>query len=152
MMPAEESFTQINNAGYYGIKKVLENDTFTYFFLNFSNMQQREMFHVLHNKNSGAVHVYTENSSIGAFDKAQYLTDENELVFLVSPRQVRRLLTSGTAFIPAPFTDVTDEIRKYRNPVLLKVKLNGDGTNTTTPTEDDYFNDDPASDSMYFDY
>jgi hypothetical protein len=153
MMPAEESFTHINKAGYYGIKKVLENDTFTYFFLNFSNMQQREMFHVLHNKKSGAVHVYTENSSIGAFGKAQYLTDENELVFLVSPRQVRRLLSSGTAFIPAPFVDVPDEIRKYRNPVLLKIKIQeGGDTNNTTPTEDDYFNDDSASDSMYFDY
>jgi hypothetical protein len=151
MTPAEESFTHINQAGYYSMKKVLENDTFTYFFLNFSNVQQREMFHVLHNKNSGAVHIYTENSSIGAFDKAQYLTDNNELVFLVSPRQVRRLLNSGSAFIPAPFMDVPDEIRKYRNPVLLKIKLKEGGADNVTPTKDDYF-ENSDDDSMYFDY
>jgi len=153
MIPAEESFTNINQNGYYSIKKVIENDTFTYFFLNFSNIQQREMFHVLHNKNSDEVHVYTENSSIGAFDKAQYLTDENELIFLVSPRKLRRLLSSGTAFIPAPFMELPEEIRKYRNPVLLKVKLQkSSGTDHSSPTEEDYFYDDSSSDSMYFDY
>ncbi|MCF8362107.1 MAG: 6-bladed beta-propeller [Prolixibacteraceae bacterium] len=151
MMHSEESFTHINQTGYYSMKKVLENETFTYFFLNFSNMQQREMFHVLHNKNSGAVHVYTENSSIGAFDKAQYLTENNELVFLVSPRQIRRLLSSGTSFIPAPFANLPNEIRKYRNPVILKIKLQEGGADNTTPTEDDYF-DDSDNDNMYFDY
>ena len=71
----------------------------------------------------------------------------------MSPRQVRRLLSSGSAFVPAPFVDLPDEIRKYRNPVLLKIKLHeSGGTNETTPSEDDYFNDNSVNDSMYFDY
>ncbi|MBN1769578.1 MAG: 6-bladed beta-propeller [Prolixibacteraceae bacterium] len=147
----EESFTIINQNGYYGIKKVIENENFTYFFLNYTSMEQREMFHVLHNKKSNEVKVYTENSSIAAFDKAQYLTNDNELIFLVSPRQVRRLLSSGTDFIPASFADLTDEISNYRNPVLLKIKISDSLQQNEAPAEDYYFDESGGGDNEYFD-
>lgn len=146
----EDSFTLINQNGYYGIKKVLENENYTYFFLNYTSMERREMFHVLHNKKSNEVKIYTENPAIAAFDKAQYLTDDNELIFLVSPRQVRRLLSSGTDFIPASFADLTDEISKYRNPVLLKIKISDSLQQNEAPSEDYYF-DESGGDSEYFD-
>ncbi|MDA3881392.1 MAG: 6-bladed beta-propeller [Prolixibacteraceae bacterium] len=149
LIRADESFTLINQTGYYGIKKVLENESFTYFFLNYTSLERREMFHVLHNKKSGEVNIYTENSAIGAFDKAHYLTDNNELVFLVSPRQVRRLLGSGTDFIPAPFAELPEEIKNYRNPVVLKFKLH-DGVSSNSPSNENYFIDEAAADSLYF--
>lgn len=124
-MPADESFRMIHGIGYYSVKKFLNNDSFAYMFLNFSSTEQREMFHIIHDKKSDQVYVYLENSAIGAFDKAQAINDDNELIFLVSPRKIRQLFGNTNSFIPAPFEEITDEIRKSRNPnpVILKIKL-----------------------------
>ncbi|MGF7140768.1 6-bladed beta-propeller [Roseimarinus sediminis] len=123
MMPADESFIMINEAGYYTFKKYLENNNFAYFFLNYTSNMQREMFHVIHDKKSDKMNIYTENSGIGAFDKAQHLSSGNELYFLVSPRKIRQLLGGGSDYLPAPFTELAEKVGSLRNPVILKIKL-----------------------------
>jgi hypothetical protein len=122
-MLGNDSFTQINQTGYYTIKKYLENEDFSYFFLNFTSLEQREMFHVIYDRNTDQLFIYTENSAIGAFDKAQEITDDNELVFLVSPRKIRQMLSYVADFVPAPFLGLEDEMRRLRNPVVMKIKL-----------------------------
>lgn len=121
----EDSYKSIQESGYYTVKKYVGNKDFGYIFLNYisSSQNQLEMFHVIHDKKSGQVYVYTENSAIGAFDKAQYITDNNELVFLVAPRKVRSLLNSGSEFVPAPFENLPEDIARLRNPIILKIKL-----------------------------
>ena len=120
---ADESFTMINQTGYYTVKKYIENKNFVYFFLNYNTIDELEMFHVIHDKKTGRINIYTENSAIGAFDKAQHITENDELVFLVSPRKIRQLLTGGTEFVPATFMDLSDTINRMRNPIILKMKL-----------------------------
>ena len=125
MLKAEDSFKFINEAGYYTVQKYVGNDDFAYIFLNYNNMsmRQHEMFHVINDKKAGQIFVYTENSAIGAFDKAQAITADNELVFLVSPRKIRQLLSGGTQFVPAPFTSLVEELGRERNSLILKIKL-----------------------------
>ncbi|MDA3928736.1 MAG: 6-bladed beta-propeller, partial [Prolixibacteraceae bacterium] len=125
MLKGDDSFQMISKAGYYTVNKYVGNKNFAYVFLNYINAssRQREMFHVIHDKKAGQVYVYTENSAIGAFNKAQAITDNDELVFLVSPRKIRQLLSSGTEFVPAPFIGLVDDIGRSRNPIILKVKL-----------------------------
>lgn len=144
MMPADESFIMLNQAGYYTFKKYLENNDFAYFFLNFTSNMQREMFHVIHDKKSEMLHIYTENSGIGAFDKAQHLSTDNELYFLVSPRKIRQLLGGGTEYLPAPFGRLEEEVGGLRNPVVLKIKLrSSNGTKQEQVVPD-------QSDTLYF--
>ncbi|MFA9391662.1 MAG: 6-bladed beta-propeller [Prolixibacteraceae bacterium] len=123
MLKGDDSFKYITDAGYYTVKKYVGNDDFDYLFLNYTSNQQREMFHVIHDKKAEQIFVYTENSAIGAFDKAQSITAENELVFLVSPRKIRQLLSGGTEFVPAPFMNLVEGLGRERNPVILKIQL-----------------------------
>ena len=145
ILPGEESFKLINQNGYYTVKKYLENNNFTYFFLNYTSLERREMFHVIHDKRSGQIHVYTENAGIAAFDKAQALTNDDELVFLVAPRKLRQLLSGGTDFVPESFTLLSEELRPLRNPIVLKIKLQSFvdevPENEHENNEDLYFND-----------
>lgn len=143
MMKGDDSFKYINEVGYYTIKKYLGNDDFAYIFLNYTSNQQREMFHVIHDKKSAQIFVYTENSAIGALDKAQAISENNELIFLVAPRKVRQLLTGGSEFVPAPFVDVIDGLGLERNPVILKIKLNSMSTDVEEVESEDslYFDD-----------
>jgi hypothetical protein len=120
---AKESFPLINQAGYYSIKKYLENNDFAYFFLNFNSNDRREMFHVIHDKKNNQVHIYTENSGIAAFDKAQALTEKNELIFLVAPRRLRQLMSNDFDYVPVVFADIMEGLQPLRNPVVLKLKL-----------------------------
>lgn len=143
MSKGDDSFRFISEAGYYTVKKFVGNDDFDYIFLNYNSSQQREMFHVIHDKKANQIFVYTENSAIGAFDKAQAITDNDELVFLVSPRKIRQLLSGGTDFVPAPFMNLVEEIGRERNPIILKIKLQS--LATVVPDsgmdENDYFED-----------
>lgn len=126
ILKGDESFVMINKSGYYTVKKFIENNDFAYFFLNFNSNSQREMFHVIHDKKANQVHIYIENAAIAAFDKAQSITNNNELLFLVSPRKIRQLLGGGTDFVPAPFMGIDEkaaETGDLRNPVILKIKL-----------------------------
>jgi hypothetical protein len=141
LMKADDSFKYINEAGYYTVKKFVGNEQFSYIFLNYTSLEQREMFHVIHDKQAAQVFVYTENSAIGAFDKAQAITENNELIFLVAPRKVRQLLSGGSEFVPAPFMDIVENLGNERNPVILKVKLQ------SMATEVEEYN---SSDSQYF--
>lgn len=139
MMNGDDSFKYISDAGYYTVKKFVGNDDFAYLFLNYTSSQQREMFHIIHDKKSEQIFVYTENSAIGAFDKAQAITDNDELVFLVTPRKLRQLLSGGTEFIPAPFENLVEDLGRERDPVILKIKLRSMSANEDEflPTEDD---------------
>lgn len=141
MLNSEDSFQLIHEMGYYTVKKYVGNENYGYLFLNFSNMERREMLHVIHDKKSGQIYIYMEDSGLAAFDKAQAITPDNELVFLVSPRKIRRLLGTGSDFVPAPFIGLDEELRSHRNPILLKIKLE-----TFTQEENDY----NASDSLFF--
>jgi hypothetical protein len=143
IMAGDDSYMMINQKGYYTVKKYIENEDFAYFFLNFNRIDQREMLHVIHDKKTNQVFVYAENSAIGAFDKAQAITKDNELLFLVTPRKMRQLMSSGADFIPAPFVGVSDEVRRMRNPIVLKLKLKSlTGVNDKKETE--------SMDSQYF--
>lgn len=123
MLEAYDSYRLINHAGYYTIKKYLENKDFAYFFLNFTGENQKEMYHIIYDKNKKITYSYNENSGIGAFDKAQALTDDNELIFLVAPRKFRQLFSSGIENISPVFDELSEIINKERNPIILKIKL-----------------------------
>lgn len=122
-LDGKESFEMINQKGYYSMKKYLENDNFAYFFLNFNNDNQREMFHIIYDKKSKQTHIYTENAGLAAFDKPQAITENDELVFLVSPRKMRQLMNNDTDYMPIVFSEIMDEMMSLRNPIILKVKL-----------------------------
>ncbi len=123
MLEAYDSYRLINHAGYYTIKKYLENKDFAYFFLNFTGENQKEMYHIIYDKNKKITYSYNENAGIGAFDKAQALTDNNELIFLVAPRKFRQLFSSGIENIPPIFDELSETVNKERNPLILKIKL-----------------------------
>ena len=142
IMEGDDSFMMINQSGYYTVKKYLENDDFAYFFLNYNSIEQREMFHVIHDKKAGQIYIYTENSAIGAFDKAQSLTADNELLFLITPRKIRQLLGGGTEFVPASFVGLEEQVGRMRNPVILKIKLQ---------SVEGYQPVNTSNDSLYFD-
>lgn len=144
MMEGVDSYMMIQQSGYYTLKKYLENDNFSYFFLNYNSIEQREMFHIIHDKKSNQIHIYIENSAIGVFDKAQTITADNELLFLVAPRKLRQLLGGGTDFVPAPFTGLEEKVGRSRTPIILKIKLQSLA---------DYLPEkkNEGSDSLYFD-
>jgi hypothetical protein len=123
MLEAYDSYRLINHAGYYTIKKYLENKDFAYFFLNFTGENQKEMYHIIYDKKTKITYSYNENSGIGAFDKAQALTDNNELVFFVTPRKFRQLFSSGIENISSAFDELSEVVNKERNPIILKIKL-----------------------------
>jgi hypothetical protein len=141
---SDESFKKINQAGYYSVKKYLENDNFAYFFLNFTNIDKRDMFHIIIDKKTSQTHIYSEDAGISAFDKAQALTDNNELVFLVAPRRMRQLMNNETDYVPVVFEGLIDELSKLRNPIILKIKLRSPSdyqNNNNNYEEQNYFND-----------
>lgn len=123
MLEAYDSYRLINHAGYFTIKKYIENKDFAYFFLNFTGENQKEMYHIIYDKNKKITYSYNENAGIGAFDKAQALTDNNELIFLVAPRKFRQLFSSGIENIPPIFDELSETVNKERNPLILKIKL-----------------------------
>jgi hypothetical protein len=122
-MLAAEGMQELMKNGYFTTKKYLENDQFAYFFLNYTSPDQREMIHVIYDKKAKKTYVLNENAGIGAFDKAQALTSDNELIFLVSPRKVRQLLGGGSDYMPDVFTSLDEQIKDIRNPMILKIKL-----------------------------
>jgi len=143
-LESDESFKKINQAGYYSVKKYLENDSFAYFFLNFTNTDKRDLFHIIIDKKTNQTHIYSEDAGISAFDKAQALTDNNELVFLVAPRRMRQLMNSETNYVPMAFEVVLDELSKLRNPIILKIKLRSPSdyqNDNSNYEEQNYFND-----------
>lgn len=81
------------------------------------------MFHIIYDKNSKQTHIYTENAGLGAFDKAQAITENDELVFLVLPRKIRQLMSNDNDYMPMVFSGIMDEMKTLRNPVVLKIKL-----------------------------
>lgn len=127
MIDPLEAFNAINNKGYFTVRKYLENQQFVYFFLNFTGPNKREMLHVLYEKKTGRTFRYKEDPTIALFDKAHALTEQNELLFLVTPRKMRQLMVEGGGFIPESFEEVAEIVKNYRNPVILKVKLQGSG-------------------------
>jgi len=123
LMPAQDGMALINTNGYYTVKKYLENNDFAYFFLNFTKPYQREMIHVIYDKKNKKPHIYNEFAGIGAFDKAQALTNDNELLFLVSPRKFVQLFSREGGFIPDMYYEFSQELAGTRVPVVLKLKL-----------------------------
>jgi hypothetical protein len=49
-MLASESILLLNKNGYYSMKKYMENESFAYFFLNFTSSDKRYMIHVIYDK------------------------------------------------------------------------------------------------------
>jgi hypothetical protein len=123
LMPAQDGMALMNNTGFYTVKKYLENNDFAYFFLNFTKPYQREMIHVIFDKKNKKPYVYNEFSGIGAFDKAQAITPENELLFLVSPRKFAQLFSREGNIVPDLYYDFSQELSSIRVPMVLKLKL-----------------------------
>lgn len=122
-MDAYDSYQMLNRNGYYSIKKYLENENYAYFFLNLTSETGKEIFHVIYDKKTGKIYRYFENAAISAFDKAQALTDENELVFLVSPRKIRQLASSSTDTLSNQFDELVDASSTVKNTMIVKIKL-----------------------------
>ncbi len=118
-----DSFMMLTQKGYYTIKKYLENDHFAYVSLAFNSMDQRAMFHVIHDKKADKINIYTEDASIAAFDKAHHITENDELLFFVSPRKIRNLTRINADYLPEAINALSDEIGRTRTPVILKMKL-----------------------------
>lgn len=118
-----ESFNGINTKGYFTVRKYLENHNYAYFFLNFLAKDRREMIHVIYEKKTGQFFRYNEDASIAMFDKAQALTENDELIFLVTPRKMRQMIVESGGYMPESFEEVAESVKNYRNPVVLKVKL-----------------------------
>jgi hypothetical protein len=122
MLPSE-SIQLLNNNGYYSMKKYMENESFAYFFLNFTSTSSRYLIHIIYDKKAKQSFIYNELANIGAFDKAHALTPDNELVFLVSPRKLRQLFANALEEVPEPFMNLTESIADVRASVILKIKL-----------------------------
>lgn len=117
-----ESFNDINTKGYFTVRKYLENHDYAYFFLNFLAKDRREMIHVIYEKKTKRVFRYNEDAAIAMFDKAQALTENGELIFLVTPRKMRQIITES-GYLPESFEEVAESVKNYRNPIILKLKL-----------------------------
>lgn len=122
-MNANESYQLINHNGYYTVKKYLENDNFAYFFVNFISNEERQIFHIIYDKKTQKTYRYIENAAIGAFEKAQALTENNELVFLVSPRKIRQLSGDFSDSLPPLFSDLNEFSNQNRNTMIVRIKL-----------------------------
>jgi hypothetical protein len=122
-MPASDSYQLMNHNGYYTVKKYLENKDFAYFFVNFISSEERQIFHVIYDKRTKKTYKYVENAAIGAFEKAQALTDNNELVFLVSPRKVRQLSGDTSEMLPPVFDKLNEFSNTNRNTMVVRIKL-----------------------------
>jgi hypothetical protein len=122
-MGANDSYQLINHNGYYSIKKYLENDHFVYFFVNFYSIEERQIFHIIYDKKTQKTFRYVENAAIGAFDKAQALTENDELVFLVSPRKIRQLSGNDTESAPPVFNELIEAANTIRNTMIVRIKL-----------------------------
>lgn len=127
MMPAHEAFLALNANGYFAVKKYIENDHFSYFFLNFIKTDQKELIHIIYDKRISKSYIYTEYAGIGAFDKAQALTDNDELVFLVSGRKIGQLFGHPDAILSDALVGLDEQIGSIRTPVVLKIKLHSFG-------------------------
>jgi len=126
-MDAYDSYQMLTRNGYYSIKKYLENDNYAYFFLNFTSESKKEMFHIIYEKKNKKIYKYYENAAIAAFEKAQVLTDDNELIFLVAPRKIRQLVSSDTDLLPSQFDELVEAANTVRNTMIVKVKLASPG-------------------------
>jgi len=122
-MGANDSYQLLNHNGYYSLKKYLENDHFAYFFVNLISADERQIFHIIYDKKTRKTFRYVENSAIGAFEKAQALTENDELVFLVSPRKVRQLSGNSSDFMPPAFNDLNEACNTIRNTMIVRIKL-----------------------------
>jgi hypothetical protein len=122
-MDAYDSYQMLTRNGYYSIKKYLENDNYAYFFLNFTSESKKELFHIIYEKKNKKIHKYYENAAIAAFDKAQVLTDDNELIFLVAPRKIRQLVASESDLLPSQFDDLVEASKTVKNTMIVKIKL-----------------------------
>lgn len=122
-LEASESYQLINHTGYYTIKKYLENDNFAYFFMNFTSSEDKQMIHVIYDKKTKKTYKLLENAKIAAFEKAQALTENNELVFLVSPRKFRQIFNSEDQTSSPVFSEFAEAISSLRNTVVLRIKL-----------------------------
>lgn len=122
-LEASESYQLINHTGYYTIKKYLENDNFAYFFMNFTSSEDKQMIHIIYDKKTKKTYKLLENAKIAAFEKAQALTENNELVFLVSHRKFRQIFNSEDQTIAPVFSEFAEAISSLRNTVVLRIKL-----------------------------
>jgi len=122
-MNAYDSYQMLTRNGYYSIKKYLENDNYAYFFLNYTSETGKEMFHIIYEKKGKQIYRFYENAAIGAFEKAQALTDDNELIFLVSPRKIRQLSSSETDVLPSKFDQLVEISNSVKNTMIVKIKL-----------------------------
>lgn len=122
-MDAYDSYQMINRNGYYSIKKYLENENYAYFFLNLTSEKGKELFHIIYDKKNKKIYRYYENAAIDAFDKAQALTENNELVFLVAPRKIRQLASSEANALPQQFNELVEASDSIKNTMIVKIKL-----------------------------
>jgi hypothetical protein len=121
-MSAYDSYQMLTKNGYYSLKKYLENDNYAYFFLNFTTESQKELFHIIYDKKNKKTYRYFEDPSM-AIDKAQALTEDNELIFLVTPRNIRRLASSESVVLPPVFDEIVAASDSIKNTMIVKIKL-----------------------------
>ena len=122
-LEASDSYQLINHTGYYTIKKYLENDNFAYFFLNFTSSESKQMIHVVYDKKTNKTFKLLENSGIGAFNKAQALTENDELIFLIVQKKIRQVLSAENEAFSPIFGELAESINTLRNPIVLRIKL-----------------------------
>jgi hypothetical protein len=122
-MNANDSYQFLNHNGYYTIKKYLENDHFAYLFVSYKSTEGLDIIHVIYDKKTKKIYRYNENAAIGAFDKAQALTDNDELIFLVSPRKIRQLTGDSSEGLPPVFDELAEAANTVRNTMIVRFKL-----------------------------
>jgi hypothetical protein len=121
-MESYDSYQMINRNGYYSIKKYLENKNYAYFFLNYTAESHKELFHIIYDKKNKKLYRYYEEAAI-ALDKAQALTENDELVFLVTPRNIRRLASSESVTLLPVYEGLIEASDTIKNTMIVKMKL-----------------------------
>jgi len=91
--------------------------------MNFTSSEDKQMIHIIYDKKTKKTYKLLENAKIAAFEKAQALTENNELVFLVSPRKFRQIFNSEDQTIAPVFSEFAEAISSLRNTVVLRIKL-----------------------------
>jgi hypothetical protein len=122
-MDAKDSYQFLNLNGYFSLKKYLENDHFAYFSINYKSSEGRNIFHLIYDKKTQKTFRYTEDAAIDAFGKAQALNENDELVFLVSPRRIRQLSANTEDPLPTVFDELSEAVKTVRNTMIVKIKL-----------------------------
>ena len=120
-MEPMQVLTMLDTKGMCMIADCFENKNFVYFLIIKQEMHEAELNHLLIDKKTGCKRILSikDDEIINAFGRANMLTDNDELIFLVH----QALLVDLIKKYPLLKGNLMDPLNEELNPFVVKVKL-----------------------------